>query len=159
MSMHEITMTVNGKKRTINVKSNELLLNVLRDRLCLTGAKYGCGIGECGACSVLINGRAVLSCLKLAVSCDGADIVTAEGLAKNGELNSVQKAFIDNNAIQCGFCTPGMVVTATALINENKNPSEVEVKEYMRGNFCRCTGYIQIVTAVLDAAKREREEQ
>ena len=160
MSMHEITLTVNGTKRTLLVKSNELLLNVLRDRLYLTGAKYGCGIAECGACTILHGDRSVMSCLIPAVVADGWEITTAEGLAdKDGTLSHVQQSFIDNAAIQCGFCTPGMVVASTALLNENPEPDENYIKDYLRGNYCRCTGYVSIVNAVMDASKRMKEDK
>ncbi|MEG1548627.1 MAG: (2Fe-2S)-binding protein [Clostridia bacterium] len=159
MSMHEITLKVNGKQHTLTVKSNELLLNVLRDRLYLTGAKYGCGIAECGACTILHDKQSVLSCLIPAIVADGWEITTAEGLADGNKLSHVQQAFLDNGAIQCGFCTPGMVVTSTALLNENPNPDEEYIKDYLRGNYCRCTGYISIVNAVKDAADRMKEEK
>ena len=159
MSMHTITLTVNGVKRTLDVKSNELLLNVLRDRLYLTGAKYGCGIAECGACTILNGDRSVLSCLVPAVVADGWEITTAEGLVKDGELSPVQDEFVNKGAIQCGFCTPGMVVTSTALLRENPDPDEEFVKDYLRGNYCRCTGYIAIVKAVMAAAQRMKEEK
>ena len=154
MSKHDISLTVNGKKHNLTVESNELLLNVLRDRLYLTGSKYGCGIAECGACSVLVDGKSVLACMIPAVCADGWDITTVEGLADGEELNPVQQAFIDNAAIQCGFCIPGMVVTATALLMENPNPDEDCIKDYLRGNFCRCTGYVAMVKSVLDAAAK-----
>ena len=158
MSMHKITLKVNGVPRTLEVKSNELLLNVLRDRLFLTGAKYGCGIAECGACTILNGDRSVLSCLVPAVAADGWEITTAEGLVdKNGNLSPLQESFVDNAAIQCGFCTPGMVMTSTALLRENPDPDEEFVRDYLRGNYCRCTGYISIVKAVLDAAQRMKE--
>lgn len=157
MSVHTITLTVNGIKRTLEVKSNELLLNVLRDRLYLTGAKYGCGIAECGACTVLNGDRSVLSCLVPAVAADGWEITTAEGLAKDGVLSPVQDEFVNKAAIQCGFCTPGMVVTSTALLRENPDPDEDFIKDYLRGNYCRCTGYIAIINAVMAAAERERK--
>ena len=159
MSKHTITLTVNGVKRTLEVKSNELLLNVLRDRLYLTGAKYGCGIAECGACTILNGDRSVLSCLVPAVVADGWEITTAEGLVKDGELSPVQDEFVNKGAIQCGFCTPGMVVTSTALLRENPDPDEEFVKDYLRGNYCRCTGYIAIVKAVMAAAQRMKEEK
>ena len=148
MKQHDITLTVNGVKRSLSVAPNELLLNVLRDRLFLTGPKYGCGVAECGACSILANGKLMLACMVLAVTADGWDIVTAEGLAKDGTLTDVQQAFIDAGAIQCGFCTPGMVIAATALINENPCPTEEEIRDHMRGNICRCTGYAFVVEAV-----------
>ena len=153
MSMHEITLKVNGKLYTLAVKSNELLINVLRDRLYLTGTKYGCGIAECGACTVLHGDKSIMSCLVPAVAADGWEITTAEGLAKDGKLSNVQQAFVDHGAIQCGFCTPGMVVASTALLRENPDPTEEEVRDYLRGNYCRCTGYAAIVEAVMAAAK------
>jgi len=155
MSKHAITLKVNGRSHDIVVQSNELLLNVLRDKLYLTGAKYGCGIAECGACTIMVNGRSMMSCLIPAVSADGWDITTVEGLAAGDQLNPVQQAFIDNAAIQCGFCVPGMVVTATALLMENPDPDEDYVKDYLRGNFCRCTGYVAMVKSVLDAASKQ----
>ena len=154
MSKHDISLTVNGKKYDLTVESNELLLNVLRGKLYLTGSKYGCGIGECGACTVLANGRSVMSCMIPAVSANGWDITTVEGLADGDSLNPVQQAFIDNGAIQCGFCVPGMVVTSTALLMENDEPDEDYVKDYLRGNFCRCTGYVAMVKSVMDAAEK-----
>jgi len=159
MSLHQITITVNGVKRTLAVKSNELLLSVLRDRLFLTGAKYGCGIGECGACTVLHGNESVMACLVPAVAADGWEITTAEGLAHDGELSPVQQAFIDKAAIQCGFCTPGMVLTATALLRENPDPDEATIRDYLRGNFCRCTGYVAMTEAVKAAAARMKEEK
>ena len=153
MSKHEITLTVNGEVHKLTVKSNELLLNVLRDRLHLTGAKYGCGIAECGACTVLKGDESIMSCLVPAVAADGWELTTAEGLATvDGQLNVVQEEFLEKSAVQCGFCTPGMVVASTALLRENPDPTEDEVRDYLRGNFCRCTGYHAIVEAVLAAA-------
>ena len=153
MKTHEITLKVNGRMHRLTVEPNELLLNVLRDRLHLTGTKYGCGIAECGACSVIANGKLMLACMILAVGADGWDIITSEGLAQNGKLNPVQQALIDKGAIQCGFCTPGMAVAGTTLLMENPNPTEDEIKDYMRGNLCRCTGYLAIVEAIQAAAK------
>ncbi len=143
-----IEFTINGQKREAFVKSNDLLINLLRDELYLTGSKYGCGIGECGACTVFLNNEPVLSCLTLAASVDGKEITTIEGLAKGNELHPMQVAFLKNAAVQCGFCTPGMILTAIALLKENTNPTEAEIKDYMRGNICRCTGYVQIVKAI-----------
>ncbi len=154
MSKHEITLTVNGKKHTLWVNSNELLLNVLREKLFLTGAKYGCGIAECGACSILVGNKSYLACMIPAVSADGWEITTAEGLEQDGVLSPVQQSFIDHAAIQCGFCVPGMVVTSTALLHDNPDPDEDYIKDYLRGNFCRCTGYIAMIEAVKDAAGR-----
>ncbi|MEG1524997.1 MAG: (2Fe-2S)-binding protein [Clostridia bacterium] len=158
MSMHTITLKVNGTLRTLEVKSNELLINVLRDRLFLTGTKYGCGIAECGACTVLHGDRSVMSCLIPAVVADGWEITTAEGLSDGDQLSPVQQAFVDKAAIQCGFCTPGMVVTSTALLRENPDPDEAFIKDYLRGNYCRCTGYIAIINAVMTAAERMKED-
>ncbi len=157
MAKHHINIKVNGKWHELDVDSNELLLNVLRDKLFLTGTKYGCGIAECGACSILVDGQVQLACLIPAVSADGWDITTVEGLAKDGKLSHVQQAFIDKAAIQCGFCTPGMVVSATSLLNANPDPSEEEIRDYLRGNFCRCTGYSAIVEAVQQAAEKKQE--
>ncbi|MDL2217716.1 (2Fe-2S)-binding protein [Christensenellaceae bacterium OttesenSCG-928-M15] len=158
MSMHEITLKVNGKPHTMMVKSNELLIDVIRNRLFMTGTKYGCGIAECGACTVLkgADKRSVMSCLIPAVVADGWEITTSEGLADGDKLSPVQNAFIEHAAIQCGFCTPGMVVTSTALLNENPDPDEDYIKDYLRGNYCRCTGYVAMVSAVMDAAKEMR---
>jgi len=157
MKKVEIEFTINGKKRRLSIKPNDLLINIIRDDLYLTGSKYGCGIGECGACTVLLNGEPVLSCLTLAVTVDGKEITTIEGLAKGDELHPVQKAFLENGAVQCGFCTPGMVLTATALLKENTNPTEDEIKDYMRGNVCRCTGYTQIVKAIKFCAEEQNK--
>ena len=143
-----IEFTINGQKREAFVKPNDLLINLLRDELYLTGSKYGCGLGECGACTVFLNDEPVLSCLTLAASVDGKEITTIEGLAKGNELHPMQVAFLKNAAVQCGFCTPGMILTAIALLKENTNPTEAEIKDYMRGNICRCTGYVQIVKAI-----------
>ena len=153
-----LKLTVNGKEHTLEVGANETLAEVLRERLGLTGAKIGCNRGECGACTVLINGAAVLSCLTLAIECQGKDILTIEGLEnpKTGELDPVQEAFVENFGIQCGFCTPGMVMAVKALLNNNPNPSEQEAKEAISGNLCRCTGYVQIVESILAAAEKMR---
>lgn len=148
MEKHSIQLTVNGKKRELFVKPNELLLNVLRNELGLMGAKYGCGIGECGACTVLLNGKSVLACMILAVTADQQEVTTVEGLGSYDNLNPIQQSFVDHGAIQCGFCTSGMVLTANALLAENPNPTEAEIREYLRGNLCRCTGYAAIVKAV-----------
>ena len=152
----KIEFTINSKKRSLIVKSNDLLINIIRNDLFLTGSKYGCGIGECGACTVLLNGEPVLSCLTLAATVDGKEITTIEGLAKGNELHPMQIAFLKNAAVQCGFCTPSMILTATALLKENPNPTEEEIKDYIRGNICRCTGYIQIVKAIEECACREK---
>ncbi|MFB3883968.1 MAG: (2Fe-2S)-binding protein [Thermodesulfobacteriota bacterium] len=156
----QITLTVNGVKREILVSPNELLLNVLRDRLGLTGAKYGCGIGECASCTVLVDDEPVLSCLTLAISLDGSDIVTVEGLSQSdGRLHPVQESFIEHGAVQCGFCTPGMIVMAKNLLDKNLKPTEEEIREHIRGNLCRCTGYTQIVKAIMDCSEMEKENR
>ncbi|NOY09632.1 MAG: (2Fe-2S)-binding protein [Spirochaetes bacterium] len=149
-----ISIMVNGKNYNLQVKPNELLLNVLRENFSLSGAKYGCGIGECGACTVLLNGRAVLSCLTLAVSANGQEITTIEGLSDGNKLHPLQESFIEEGAIQCGFCTPGMILSAKALIDEKPEPLNSEIKEAIRGNVCRCTGYISIITAIKAGAKK-----
>jgi carbon-monoxide dehydrogenase medium subunit len=149
----QIELEVNGRRHLLWVSSNDLLLNVLRDQLQLTGTKYGCGIGECSACTVLIDGRPSLACLVLAVSVAGKEILTIEGLQKpNGDLDVLQEAFIDYAAYQCGYCTPGMIMTAKSLLMENPMPTEDDVRYYLRGNLCRCTGYASIVRAVINAA-------
>ena len=152
MKKLEIEFTINNEKRRLFVKPNDLLINIIRNDLFLTGSKYGCGIGECGACTVLLNGEPVLSCLTLAATVDGKEITTIEGLAKGNELHPRQIAFLKNAAVQCGFCTPSMILTATALLKENPNPTEDDIRDYMRGNICRCTGYIQIVKAIKSCA-------
>jgi carbon-monoxide dehydrogenase small subunit len=147
-----VRIQLNGEPRELHAEPNELLLNVLRDHEGLTGAKYGCGIGECGACTVRVDGEPVLSCLTLAVSVDGAEVQTVEGLAADGQLDPLQEAFLDTAAVQCGFCTPGMLMTGRALLDETPAPTEQDVRDYMKGNLCRCTGYASIVRAVLAAA-------
>ena len=149
-----ITLIVNGHRETLDVTPNELLLNVLRERLELTGAKYGCGIGECGACTVWLNGQPVLGCLVLAVSADGGSVCTIEGEAVDGELSVLQKAFIEENAFQCGYCTPGMIMMSKKLLEEIPQPTEDEVRDYLKGNHCRCTGYASIVRAIDRATRR-----
>ncbi len=149
-----VTLCVNGQPQRVRVGANELLLNVLREKLQLTGSKYGCGIGECSACTVLMDGRPVLACLVLAVTAEGCDIRTVEGLqAADGTLDPLQEAFIDHAAFQCGYCTPGMLLTAKSLLAEVPQPTEDQVRHYLRGNLCRCTGYVSIVRGVLAAAE------
>jgi carbon-monoxide dehydrogenase small subunit len=150
----KIEITVNGRMRDFDVEPNILLLNLLRDDLYLTGTKYGCGIGECGACTVHLDGEAVLACLTLAVDADGRSVDTIEGVADGDRLDSVQEAFLEEGAIQCGFCTPGFIMSAKALLGENPNPTEGEIREYLKGNMCRCTGYVNIVKAVQSAAEK-----
>jgi carbon-monoxide dehydrogenase small subunit len=154
MQKHSIRLTLNDKLCEWQVYPNELLLNILREQEFLTGTKYGCGIGECGACTVYMDGRPVLSCLTLAVACKDANIITIEGLARQGKLDPVQEAFLKHSAFQCGFCTPDMIIMTRALLNENPTPTEDQVRDYLRGNLCRCTGYASIVRAALDAAAR-----
>ncbi len=151
---HEIELTVNGVRHQIHVKPNELLLNVLRERLELTGSKYGCGIGECGACTVLLNGKPVMGCLVLAITADGSDVLTVEGLqGPNGELDPLQEAFIEHNGFQCGYCTPGILMMTKHLLQHNPAPTEDDVRDQLRGNRCRCTGYTSIVRAVMACAQ------
>ncbi|MCK4318537.1 (2Fe-2S)-binding protein [Candidatus Bathyarchaeota archaeon] len=152
----EIEITVNGRKRRFDVEPNKLLLNLVRDELYLTGTKYGCGIGECGACTVLLDGETVLSCMVLAVDADGKCVETIEGVADGDKLDPIQEAYIEEGAIQCGFCTPGFIMTTKALLKENPDPSEAEIREYLKGNYCRCTGYVNIIKAVQSAAKKLR---
>ncbi len=156
----EIELTVNGVKRQVRIFSNDLLLNVLREKLHLTGTKYGCGVGECSVCTVQLDGKPVLSCLTLAVEAAGREVITVEGTAKpDGTLHPLQEAFIDQGAYQCGYCTPGMLMTLKALVEENPQPSEEEIREYLKGNRCRCTGYSSIVRAVLAATGQKVPEK
>ncbi len=150
--MAKIKLTVNGVKHACDVEDRTLLANLLRDELALTGTHIGCDTTQCGCCTVHMNGRAVKSCTVLAAQAHGADIVTIEGLAQNGSLHPVQQAFTDNHALQCGFCTPGMIMAAAGLLKDNPNPTEEEIYEGLEGNICRCTGYINIVKAVKQAA-------
>lgn len=154
MKKKTVHFTVNGEPHEVLVESNALLINVLRDELGLTGTKYSCGTGECGSCTVLADGEPVLSCLTLAVAVDRTDIVTIEGLAEpDGTLDRVQEAFLDHGAIQCGFCTPAMVMMGRDLLNKNPNPSESEIREHIKGTLCRCTGYTSIVRAIRSCSK------
>lgn len=148
MAQHNITLTVNGTEETVQVASNTTLLTLLRERLGLTGSKNGCSAGECGACTVLMNDEPVNACLILAVEVDGAEIVTVEGLARDGQLDPLQRSLIEFGAVQCGFCTPGMLITARALLDRNPSPDEGEIKDALRGNLCRCTGYTRIIDAI-----------
>jgi aerobic-type carbon monoxide dehydrogenase small subunit (CoxS/CutS family) len=155
-----ITLFVNGREHRLEVKANELLLNVLRERLALTGTKYGCGLGECSACTVLLDGRPILSCQTLAVTVAGRQITTIEGIAGAPAtagaalgLHPLQEAFIEEGAVQCGYCTPAMILAAKALLDCNPDPSTDDIRHALRGNFCRCTGYVSIVKAVKAAAR------
>jgi len=148
-----IQLRINGQRYEMRVPVERLLVDLLREDLGLTGTKISCGEGECGACTVLVNGKAITSCITLAVSMDGCEITTIEGLAKDGKLHHLQEAFIENGAAQCGFCTPGMILAAKALLDKNPNPSEDEIKQALAGNLCRCTGYASILRAVCSAAE------
>ena len=152
-----IELTINGRLHELLVRPNETLLNVLRDRFHLTAVKYGCGIGECGACTVLLDGVPVLSCQILAATCGGRKVITAEGLAPAGETHPMQDAFVEEGAVQCGFCTPGMVISATALVKEKPDPSTEDIKDALRGNLCRCTGYENIIRAVKTGARKMKK--
>ncbi len=158
MKKINIELKVNGEQHEMTVAPGERLVDVLRDRLGLTGTKEGCGEGECGSCTINMNGQAVLSCLMLAVQADGCDIHTIEGLQRGIELHPLQKAFISESAVQCGYCTPGMIMAGHALIQKDPDPDETKVKTCLANNLCRCTGYEQPVKAVLKAAREMRRE-
>lgn len=149
--------TVNGRPYELLIGTNLTLAELLRDHLDLTGTKCACGVGECGSCTVLVDGKPALSCSTLAIAVREKDIITIEGLAKGTTLHPLQQAFIDSGAIQCGFCTPGMILTAKSLLEENPNPTRLDVKEGLGGNLCRCTGYVKIIDAVLTAAGTMRK--
>ena len=153
-----ISLTVNDIKHELAVEPRRTLLEVLRDDLGLTGTKKGCGIGDCGACTVLVDGIATFSCLTLAIQVDGCVVETVEGLAQKGKPSALQRAFVDRGAIQCGYCTPGMLMTSTELLRRNPHPTEAEIREAISGNLCRCTGYQKIVEAIQAASSAEREE-
>jgi carbon-monoxide dehydrogenase small subunit len=153
-----LRLTVNGTEYDLWVKPWATLLDVLRDELSLTGTKEGCGVGECGACTVLLDGATVNACLVLALEARGRQIVTIEGLAEGGDLHPVQKAFVEAGGMQCGFCTPGMILSAKALLDENADPSELEIRKALEGNFCRCTGYTKIIESVQAAALRMKDK-
>lgn len=151
-----IKFVINGEEKELEIEPNLTLLELLRDHLGLTGTKEGCGIGECGACTILLDGRPVYSCLVLIPKVDGKEITTIEGIGKEGGLHPLQEAFINYGAVQCGFCTPGMIMTAKGLLDKNPHPSMDEIKEAISGCLCRCTGYLQIVNAI--EASGERDE-
>lgn len=153
-----ISLTVNDEDMCIEVDPSMTLLQFLRYELKLFGTKEGCGEGECGACTIIMNGRTVDSCLVLAIEANGADITTVEGLSKDGNLSILQQEFITDDGLQCGFCTPGMLMSARNLLDRHPDPTIEEIKEGIAGNFCRCTGYQPIINSILSAAKREREE-
>jgi aerobic carbon-monoxide dehydrogenase small subunit len=145
---HLITTNINGRERELVVKSNQTLLECLRDDLRLKGTVEGCSVGVCGSCTVLMNGKPVSSCLVLASNIEGHEIVTIEGLSRGGDLDPVQQAFLDHQAFQCGFCTPGMIMATKGLLNENPKPSEAEVRDYLSGNICRCGTYVEVMAAI-----------
>ena len=155
--MEKISLTLNGKFISVEVDPSLRLLDFLRKTLGLTGTKEGCGRGECGACTVIMNGKAVTSCIIPVMRADGAVIETVEGLAKGEKLHPIQEEFIDKGAIQCGFCTPGFIMSSKALLDENPNPTTLEIREALGGNICRCTGYVKIEEAVVAAAERMRK--
>lgn len=154
MANHAITLIVNGQEEALLVPSNMTLLHALRDVLGYTGTKNGCEAGECGACTVLVNGEPFNSCLVLAVELDGQEITTVEGLAANGKLTPLQEKFAELNAVQCGYCTPGVLMAATALLNRNPQPTEKDIQEALVGNLCRCTGYQRIIDAIMAASRQ-----
>ncbi len=150
----EVSMTVNGTTYTNDVEPRTLLVHYLRENLRLTGTHVGCDTSSCGACTIIVNGETVKSCTLLAVQCEGAEIKTIEGMATNGQLHPIQESFREKHGLQCGFCTPGMIMSSWQLLERNPNPSEDEIRHALEGNFCRCTGYHNIVTAVQDAATK-----
>lgn len=153
MKMRKVSFKVNNEKVTLQVKPYETLLETLRERLSLTGAKEACSLGSCGACTVIVDGKPVRSCLVLTLEVEGANVETVEGLKKDGNLHPLQKAFVEKGAIQCGFCTPGMIMTAKALLDRNPNPGRTEIVETVSSNLCRCTGYKKIIEAVEEASR------
>jgi len=156
MAKHHIAFTVNGDPVEVLCETQQTLLDVLRDELGLTGTKEGCGTGDCGACSVVVDGRLICSCLMLGVEANGKSVETIEGMGRGDELHPLQRKFLEHAALQCGICTPGFLVAAKALLDRNPNPTETEVRYWLAGNLCRCTGYDKIVRAVMDAAAAMR---
>ena len=154
---HQIQLKVNGIEHQLEVPARRLLVDCLRYDLGLTGTKEGCSVGVCGACAVLLNGEMIASCIALAVAADGAEIITIEGIAQDGKLHPVQQAFIDHGGFQCGICTPGQVIAAKSLLDNNPDPTEEEVREWMMGNLCRCTGYYGILESVMSAVRTSQE--
>lgn len=151
MTLHTLSLTINGLVEQVSVPAHLTLLQLLRETLALTGTKNGCGAGECGACLVLLNGEPVNSCLVLAVECDGAEVVTVEGLTHDSRLDPLQQAFVEAGAVQCGFCIPGMLISARALLDRDPAPTEADIRAALSGNLCRCTGYVRIVNAIAAA--------
>jgi len=158
MARHDIQFKVNGAEHKVNVESRLLLVHLLRENLRLTGTHIGCDTTHCGACTVLLDGEPVKSCTVLAVQADGADITTVEGLEQNGKLHPIQEAFWEKHGLQCGYCTPGMMMTGCALLARDKEPSEADIREAISGNLCRCTGYLNIVKAIQSAAERLQKQ-
>ena len=156
MKKHHVTATINGETTEFLCEPQQTLLDVLRDTLNLTGSKEGCSSGDCGACSITVDGRLVCSCLMLAVEAEGRNIETIEGMAKSDKLHPLQQKFLEHAALQCGFCTPGLLIASKALLDRNPDPSETEIRYWLAGNLCRCTGYDKIVRAVVDAAAEMR---
>lgn len=154
---YNLNCVINGKAVSKEIPSDITLLSFLRDVLHMTGTKEGCGEGECGACTVLVNGKNINSCIFPAIKADGCEIITIEGVSENGELSAIQQSFLSHGAVQCGFCTPGMVLSAKALLDKNPNPTEEEIRKAMSGNLCRCTGYQAIVNAIKAMAKDNQE--
>ncbi|MBI4532323.1 MAG: (2Fe-2S)-binding protein [Candidatus Melainabacteria bacterium] len=156
---HQIALKVNGIAHTCKVESSETLAHLLRERLHLTGTKIGCDAGTCGSCTVLVNGQLRNACITLAALLDGAEVTTIEGLSDGDELHGVQQSFVDNGAIQCGFCTPGMVMASIALLKQNSTPTDAEIREAISGNICRCTGYTKIIKAIKQASSVRRTHE
>jgi carbon-monoxide dehydrogenase small subunit len=154
---HSININVNGVSRKLEIKDNELLLDVIRDKAGVKSVKAGCWRGECGLCTVLLDGKPVKSCLVLAIEADGTEVTTAEGLAPEGQLSPLQKHFVEKAALQCGFCTPSFVLTAHYLLSENPSPTEREIREYLSGHICRCGTYKQMIEAILECAKEQNQ--
>lgn len=159
MQIHRITININGELETVDVAGNMTLLQMLRDRLALTGTKNGCSAGECGACTVMMNGEPVNSCMVLAAECDGAEVLTVEGIAREGVLDPIQEAIIDAGGVQCGYCTPGILISSKALLDRNPDPNDADIREAMLGNLCRCTGYLRIFEAVKQAAVLKQNKE
>jgi aerobic carbon-monoxide dehydrogenase small subunit len=155
----EIELRVNGESYQVRIEPHRTLLEVLREELFLTGTKEGCGTGDCGACTVILDGKPVLSCITLAVEADGREVTTIEGFSKKGVLHPLQEAFLNEGAVQCGFCTPGMIITSKTLLDENDRPTEPEIRKAMAGNLCRCTGYAKIVKAIQSIAEDKKESE
>ncbi len=155
--MEQLNITVNGKEHELQIMASATLLDVIRENLGLTGTKEGCGVGECGSCTVIVDGKTVNACLMLAIEAQGSHIITIEGLTDGGKLHPIQQAFVDMGGLQCGFCTPGMILSTKALLDVNASPTDEEIKKGLEGNFCRCTGYTKIIESVRTAAQLLKE--